>query len=347
VSTRRGRGRIPPAERPRRGRGAPARPARPRKSAPRPAGRAPAHRPSGDDAARGRRARFQVQITHADKIFWPDEGYTKGALAEYYTAVFPRLQPYVEDRLLTLERCPDGMRGQCFYQREAPKGLPPGTPTERVRDKTGATNYVVGGRLETQLALVNLGCIPVHVWPSRRRAPHRPDWICFDIDPTSGLFADAARAGLLVKKRLDDLALRSFAKTSGSRGMHIFVPIRPGPDNAAVLAFAEAFCRVLADAHPRELTVEARVRARRGRVYLDPFRNGFAQTVVAPLSVRRRPKAPISTPLDWSEVTPALDPARFNLGNYSRRLLEPDPWRDIFQHRQSLTGVMRAARRAL
>lgn len=285
-------------------------------------------------------------ISNPDKVFWPHEGYTKGRLAEYYQAVFPRLRPYVEDRLLILERCPDGMQGQCFYQREAPKGLPPGTPAQRVRDQTGSTTYVVGGRLETQLALVNLGCIPVHAWLSRRRAPHKPDWLCFDIDPTSGEFSDAARAAVLVKGRLEALGLKSFPKTSGGRGMHVFVPLRPGPDNAAVLAFAEAFARILADAHPKELTVAARVRARRGRVYLDPFRNGFAQTVVAPFSVRRRPKAPISMPLDWSDVSPRLDPAHFNLGNYARWLGGPDPWKEMLRHRQSLAAVMRAGRRA-
>ena len=292
------------------------------------------------------RSRSRVEITHPDKVFWPDEGYTKADLGEYYQAIFPRLRPYVDDRLLTLERCPDGLRGLCFYQREAPKGLPPRTPTQRVQDQTGSTTDVVGGRLETQLALVNLGCIPVHIWLSRRRAPHRPDWMCFDIDPASGEFADAARAARLVKGRLDDLGLRSFPKTSGSRGIHVFFTIKPGPDNGHVLAFAEAFSRILADAHPRELTVAARVRARRGRVYLDPFRNGFAQTVVAPFSVRRRPKAPISMPLDWSEVSPRLDPARFNLGNYKRWLAGPDPWKDIFTHRQSLAAVMRQARHA-
>jgi bifunctional non-homologous end joining protein LigD len=305
--------------------------------------RTPARRPARPRARGGRSA---VAISHPDKVFWPDEGYTKGSLAEYYQAVFPRLRPYVEDRLLVLERCPDGMRGQCFYQREAPKGLPPGTPTQNVRDQTGSTTYVVGGKLETQLALVNLGCIPVHTWLSRRRAPHKPDWLCFDIDPTSGEFSDAARAAVLIKERLDALGLKSFPKTSGGRGMHIFVPLRPGPDNAAVLAFAEAFARILADAYPKELTVAARVRARRGRVYLDPFRNGFAQTVVAPFSVRRRPKAPISMPLDWSEVSPKLDPARFNLGNYVRRLNEPDPWKDMLRHRQSLAAAMRGGRRA-
>ena len=279
-------------------------------------------------------------------MFWPGEGYTKGDLAAYYEAVFPRLRPYVEDRLLILERCPDGMRGECFYQRQAPHGLPPGTPTRRVRDQTGSTTYVVGGRLATQLALVNLGCIPVHIWSGRRREPGRPDWVCFDIDPTSGEFADAARAARLVKAALDDLDLESFPKTSGSRGMHVFVPIRSGPDNDEVLGFAEAFVRALAEAHPKALTAAARLRARRGRVYLDPFRNGFAQTVVAPFAVRRRLGAPISTPLDWSDVTPALDPRRFNLGNFMRWIDEPDPWRDFFRRRQSLAAALRAVRRA-
>ncbi len=281
-------------------------------------------------------------VSHPDKVFWPQEGYTKRDLAEHYTRVYARLHPYVKDRMLTLERCPDGMRGECFYQRESPRGLPPRTVTKRIHDQTGTTNYVVGGTLETQLTLVSLGCIAVHVWSSRARAPRRPDWICIDVDPGSGRFGDAARAGRLVKGGLDQLGLHSYAKTSGSRGLHVFVPITPGPDNDAVLAFAEAFARHLAEAHPKELTVEARISARRGRVYLDPFRNAFAQTVVAPYSVRRRPKAPVSTPLDWSEVTPRLDPARFNLGNFEKRLAQPDPWQGFFRRRQSLTAAIRA-----
>ena len=281
-------------------------------------------------------------VSNPDKVFWPAEGYTKRDLAAFYLRVFPRLQPYVKDRMLTLERCPDGLRGECFYQREAPRGLPPGTATKLIRDQTGTTTYVVGGRRETQLALVSLGCIAVHVWSSRTRAPQRPDWVCIDVDPGSGKFSDAARAGRRIKEGLDALGLRSFPKTSGSRGLHVFVPITTGPDNGAVLAFAEAFVRRLAEAYPQDLTVEARTSARRGRVYLDPFRNGFAQSVAAPYSVRRRPKAPVSTPLDWSEVTPTLDPSRFNLGNFEKRLAEPDPWKDFFRRRQSLTTAMRA-----
>jgi len=276
-------------------------------------------------------------ITHPDKVFWPVEGYTKLDLAHYYDAVFAKLRPYVDDRLLSLERCPDGMRGDCFYQKAAPKGMPKGTPTQRIHHQNRDVEYVVGGLKDTQLALVNFGCIPVHVWASRASHPQQPDWMVFDLDPTSGKFADAAKAGLVVKGELDALGLTSFPKTSGSRGLHVFVPLRSGPTYDDVLPFAKQICERLAADHPKELTVEQRIEARGQRVYLDAFRNAFGATVVAPYSVRRRDKAPFSMPLDWSEVKPSLDPADFNLGNYAKVLAGPDPWKDFFKNRQTLT----------
>jgi bifunctional non-homologous end joining protein LigD len=283
--------------------------------------------------------RLPIEVSHPEKVFWPEEGYTKLDLIQYYEAVFPKLLPYVRNRILTLERCPDGMRGECFFQKQIPASMPPRTPTKRLAhldDSGKSTDYVVGGALKTQLALANLGCIAVHVMASRAASPRRPDWITIDIDPESGKFADAAHAALHVKAALDTLELVSFAKTSGSRGMHVLVPIRPGPDADEVLAFAESFVARVAVAHPDELTVEHSVAARHGRVYLDPFRNAFGQTVVAPYSVRRREHAPVSTPLDWSEVKPTLVPSDFNLGNFRRRLERPDPWEKFFQSRQSL-----------
>lgn len=289
-------------------------------------------------------SRLPVAVSHPDKIFWPEEGYTKLDLIEYYDAVFPMLSPYVKDHLLTLERCPDGMRGECFYQKQKPKGVPPGTPTKRIANATRGgkfTDYVVGGSLITQLALANLGCIAVHVMASRKSTPRQPDWMCIDIDPESGKFTDAARAGLRVKAALDALKLVSFAKTSGGRGMHVFVPIRTGPDADEVLAFAESFVARVAATYPEELTVEHFVAARGSRVYLDPFRNGFGQTVVAPYSVRRREKAPVSTPLEWSEVKPTLVPSDFNMGNFAKRLRRADPWSGFFKNRQSLKEATR------
>ncbi len=285
-----------------------------------------------------------VRVSHPDKPYWPEEGYTKLDLLRFYMDAFPRLRPYVADRMLSLERCPDGMRGQCFFQKERPNGLPEDTPTQPIRHAKGITNYVVGGKLQTQLALANLGCIAVHVWGSRRQNPRKPDWVCFDLDPDSGQFSDAVGAALRVKAALDALDLVSYPKTSGGKGLHIFVPIRVGPDCDEVLEFAERLGAHLSAAYPNELTMESRIANRKGRVYLDPFRNGFAQTVVSPYSVRRRPGAPFSTPLHWSEVTKTLDPNAFNLGNFERRLRQLDPWKGFFAKRQSLKAPLRAVR---
>lgn len=286
-----------------------------------------------------------VKFSNPAKIYWPDEGYTKLDLAEYYQEIFPRLAPYVKDRPLTLERCPDGMKGHCFYQKEKPKGMPEETPSLRISHENarGFTNYVVGGSLETQLSLVNLGCIAVHVMGSRAGDPRKPDWICIDLDPQTGEFADAAKAALQLKEMLDALQLASYAKTSGSRGLHIFIPIRRGPDAVEVLAFTRALLERIAAAHPDELTVEHSIAARGKRVYLDPFRNGFGQTVVAPYSVRHREKAPFSMPLEWSDVRPNLIPWSFNLGNFRQKLKDKneDPWKDFFTSRQSLKNATR------
>jgi bifunctional non-homologous end joining protein LigD len=286
-----------------------------------------------------------VRVSNPDKIYWPEDGYTKRELVAFYAEVFPRLKPYVTDRLLSLERCPDGMKGQCFFQKEAPKGLPPDTPTKKVQHAKGVTNYVVGGRLETQLALANLGCIAVHVWGSRQKEPRKPDWVCFDLDPDSGKFADAIPAALRVKEALDALELESFAKTSGGKGIHVFVPIRVGPGADDVLAFAERLGQHLAAAYPQQFTMESRIANRKGRVYLDPFRNGFAQTVVTPYSVRRKPRAPFSMPLAWKDVKPGLDHTRFNLGSYPKVLARPDPWAGFWKSRQSLARALAAVRR--
>jgi bifunctional non-homologous end joining protein LigD len=285
-----------------------------------------------------------LRFSNPDKVFWPDEGYTKLDIARYYADVFPHLKPWVEDRLLSLKRCPNGITGKCFFQKDKPETMPPDTPTKRIVHANGTRNYVVGGRLQTQLALVNLGCIAVHVWGSRQQNPRQPDWVCFDLDPDSGEFADAARAGIRVKEALDALGLKSWAKTSGKKGLHVFVPIVVGPDADDARGFAERLGSHLAGAFPKQLTMESRIAARKGRVYLDPFRNGFAQTVVAPYSMRTFPGATISTPLAWDEVDPKLDPRRFNMKTFAKRFAGPDPWKDFWKSRQKLDRALQAVR---
>lgn len=285
-----------------------------------------------------------LTVSHPDKVYWPDEGYTKLDLIRYYDRVFAKLEPWVRDRLLSLKRCPNGLSGKCFFQKEKPETMPADTPTKRIVHENGVRNYVVGGRLETQLALVNLGCIAVHVWGARQQNPRQPDWVCFDLDPDSGKFADAARAARQVQAALDALGLVSFPKTSGKKGLHIFVPIVIGPDCDAVRGFADRLGHRLAAAFPRDLTMESRIADRKGRVYLDPFRNGFAQTVVSPYSMRRFPRAPVSTPLSWEEVDPGLDPGQFNMATFAKRLAGPDPWKDFWKKRQKLDRALEAVK---
>lgn len=286
-----------------------------------------------------------VAVTNPAKLFWPEEGYTKLDLVRFYDAVYPWLGPFLRDRLLSMERCPDGMRGTCFYQKERPRVLPPGTPTRRIAHADHPITYVVGGQKATVLFLANYGNLPLHVWGSRAGSPRQPDWLCFDLDPAGERFADAVRAARRLKAALDALALRAFIKTSGGKGLHVLVPLRVGPDADEVLAFAVRLAGHLASAYPEELTTEARVARRGGRVYVDAFRNAYAQTVVAPYSVRRRPGATVSTPLDWDEVRPTLDPTRFTIRTVPGRLRQRDPWAGFFRHRQSLRPALRALER--
>jgi bifunctional non-homologous end joining protein LigD len=285
-----------------------------------------------------------VRVSNPEKLFWPDDGYTKLDLVLFYNWIFPKLQPWTKDRLVSLKRCPYGIRGKCFHQKEKPEHMPPDTPTKRIVHANGIRNYIVGGKKETQLALVNLGCIAVHLWGARQDAPRQPDWVCFDVDPDSGKFSDAATAGVKIKAALDALKLVSFAKTSGKKGLHVFVPIRAGPDADEVLAFAQQLATQLARAYPKELTTESLIARRKGRVYLDSFRNGFAQTVAAPFCVRRFPRATVSTPLEWSEVRPDLDPTQFHMASFPKRLEKPDPWKDFFKAGQSLEKAMKAVK---
>jgi len=290
---------------------------------------------------------FPVPVSNPSKIFWPEEGWTKSDLIAFYAGVFSKLKPYVDDRPLSLERAPDGLGGEPFYQKEMPSSMPKGTPTVAVRHGKDrkVTNTVVGGKLETQLALANLGCIAVHVWGSRADDLDRPDWVCFDLDPDSGSILDAVSAALKVKQALDALGLVSFVKTSGGKGLHIFVPITRGPTTEEATWFAKELGTRLAAAWPKELTMEMRIAARKGRVFLDSFRNAFGQTVVSPYSVRRRPHAPVSTPLSWSEVVSSIRAEDFTIGNFAERLKKRDPWADFFRRRQSLRKALSALKR--
>jgi bifunctional non-homologous end joining protein LigD len=280
-------------------------------------------------------------VKNAEKLWWPDDEITKGDVAAFYETVGALLSPWLRDRPLVAERCPDGVAGFCFYQKNFPPG---GQPKDLPRMKLYASttrkdvHYLVGTDARAAVALVDLGCIALHVFNVRQDDLDHPDWLAFDLDPTSKEFADAARAGLGLAKILDAAKLTSFPKTSGSRGLHVFVPLRRDNTQEEVRSYAMAVGEELAARMPDLVTVEFSIAKRGRRVFADAARNALTQTIVSPYSVRRRPKAPVSTPLEWDEVTPRLDPSRFNVRTFAR-LRKADPWSDFWRRRQSLPAT--------
>ena len=280
-----------------------------------------------------------VTISNPDKVWWPDEGITKSDVARFYDGIWSHVAPWLRDRPLTAERCPDGMGGGCFYQKDFPANAQP-VDAPRLVLRAASTrkdvHYLVGGSRSTLAAMVNLGCIALHVMSTRAADMGDCDWLAFDMDPESSGFADAARAGLALRRLLDETKLASYPKTSGSRGLHVFVPLRAGVTPGAAVSFASAVGQELAQREPKLVTMEHAKAKRGGRVFADSFRNGYTQTIVAPYSVRRRPAAPVSTPLAWDEVTMRLDPARFTMRTFDKRIAQANPWADLWRHRQSL-----------
>jgi bifunctional non-homologous end joining protein LigD len=286
-----------------------------------------------------------IPITDPAKIWFPEERITKLDLAQYYAVVAPRMLPWLNKRLLTAERCPDGITASCFFEKNFAKGLPAGVPTCPVpAESTGKTvHYVVGGAKETLLALVNLGCVAIHIMNCEVGSLDQPDWLAFDLDPSSGEFCDAAKAAGVLREVLQELRIRSFPKTTGGRGLHVLVPLRQGPNQEQVRLVAHSVSQEMARRSPTMITVQARKTERQNRVFADWLRNAFGQTIVAPYSVRCRAGAPVSTPLHWEEVSPRLDPSQFNIRTIQRRLEAADPWADFWQHGQVLPKSANAA----
>ena len=283
-----------------------------------------------------------VTITNADKIWWPDEGLTKLEVVNHYARVAERLLPFTVERPLTLERCPDGFRGRCFYQKNLAVAPKLGIPTVAIRATSvnRLVHYPLGNDATTLLKLVNLGGLSLHVTSCRAGFLDVADWLAFDLDPAAR-FVDAVEAARLLREILDDEGLRGYPKTTGGKGLHVLVPLRRGARHADVLAYATFVAERMVQKAP-DLTTSSFAKSERGgRVYLDIARNVCGATIVAPYSVRHRPHAPVSTPLRWDEVRADLDPARLNVRTLPERLAGDDPWHAFWSDRQALPSPRR------
>jgi bifunctional non-homologous end joining protein LigD len=294
--------------------------------------------------------RRDVVITNPKKVFWPDEGYTKADLVEYYTRIAPFMLPYLKDRPVVLTRYPDGIKGKSFFQKDAPEWVPPWIRTERVYSKDAGRDidYFIVNDRESLRYVANLGTIPLHMWGSRIGSLERPDWLVLDLDPKGAPFTDVVKVAHALHGLLEELALPSYVKTSGATGLHILLPLGARYDYEIVRTFARLLAMLGVEAEPDISTIARPLRSRGGKVYVDWGQNGHGQTIVAPFAVRPLPAAPVSCPLRWEEVTARLEPTRFTIKTAPARLeKQGDPMAPVLGAGIDLVAALQGLERRL
>jgi bifunctional non-homologous end joining protein LigD len=285
----------------------------------------------------------KVEITHADRVLFPADGITKGDIADYYGLVADAMLPHLRGRPLSVQRFPRGIDQPGFVQQDFADSLPEWMGRAEVPKEGGTVVHPVADRPEALLWLANQNCITLHAWLSRQGHIDKPDRLIFDLDPSDRDFAVVRSTARDVSAVLDDLGLVSYVQTTGSRGLHVTVPLRPEYDFDTVRQFARGVAEVVAAEDPAHRTIEARKAKRGDRVYLDVMRNAYAQTAAAPYTVRARPGAPVATPLAWDELDErGLRPDRFTIRDLPKRLAaQGDPWSTMHRHARSLSGPIR------
>jgi bifunctional non-homologous end joining protein LigD len=294
----------------------------------------------------------RVKLSNLDKVFWPDEGITKGDLIDYYRAVAEVLVPHLKARPFTMRRYPDGAFGKAFFQKDAPKGMPDWIPRFPVqvstRERPPKKRWIDAPIVNDEDALtwmVNMGCIDMNAWYSRVDRPDRPDFVLFDLDPSPDVsFSEVVQVALLVKQALDALGLASFAKTSSAEGMHVLVPVERRYTYTQTREFCEIVAGALARTQRGLVTTEWSKAKRRG-VLIDANQNGEGKTIASVYSVRPRPGAPVSTPLHWEEVDESLDSRQLTMEVVLERIRRHgDLFEGVLTTRQRLEPALRALR---
>jgi bifunctional non-homologous end joining protein LigD len=274
-----------------------------------------------------------VNLTNLKKPFWPELGLTKGDLLQYYADVAPALLPHVRDRAMVMKRYPNGAGGEFFFMKRAPKPRPDWIETCAIEHASGnVIDFPMIQDLPSLLWVVNLGCIDLNEWYARCDDVDRPDYLHFDLDPTPGAtFEQIREAALIVHAALEDLGMPNHAKTTGSRGLHVYVPIERGPTQKNVWSLSKRLSHDIARRHPRLLTaVYAKAHRPERRVLVDYNQNAWGRTLASVYSVRPKPQAPVSTPVTWKEVEQGIETEDFRIDNVPARLKKlGDLWSPI------------------
>jgi bifunctional non-homologous end joining protein LigD len=280
----------------------------------------------------------RVRLTHPDKVLYPDPGITKRELADYWSEVADVALPFLRHRPLTLYRCPDGYAAQCFYQKHVGAGVPAVVPRITIRE--GEDPYAMVEDVASLQALAQIGVLELHAWGAHAEHLDQPDVVIFDLDPAEGVpWSEVVSAAFAAKERLARLGLAAFAKLTGGKGLHVVVPVTPGPTWPAVKRFARAFVLEMVRDEPRRFVASMSKPKRAGKIFIDYLRNDAEATAIGPYSPRARPGAPVALPIEWDELAPeARAPPRFGLRDVPELIRERkrDPWQDFEAARRAL-----------
>jgi len=287
--------------------------------------------------------KYSVEISNRDKVFFPISKYTKGELIDYYEKISELMIPHIKDRPISMLRFPDGINDKQFYQKDAPDYFPDWIEIKQVKkQKGGTTNYVICNNTATLVYLANQACITPHIWLSKKDRLDYPDRMIFDLDPSDNDFSKVKLVAEKLKKFLEkDLNLPVYLMTTGSRGLHVVIPLERSSNFEEVRDFAQTIAKYLEDENPEEITTATHINKRGNKLYIDTARNGFGQTSVAPYAIRPIEGAPVATPIDWEELeNSSLTPQTYNIKNIFLRLEKKhDPWRDINRHSVFITSA--------
>lgn len=300
----------------------------------------PAAAPAGSDAPK---LKTKAELTHLEKVFWPGEGFTKGDVIDYDWKMADRLLPYLRDRPQALNRHPDGIAGESFFQKNITQDPPEWVRTVAVRseEEKKTVRYLVCQNRDTLVYEANLGAIEINVWSSSLPHLDAPDYVVLDFDPLETSFPLVVKAVLAAKSVLDELEIPAFCKTSGATGLHVYLPLEPRFSFDQAQQLAHLVLLYVNRRYPDLTSLERSPAKRRGRVYLDYLQNRKGATMAAPYSLRPREGAPVSMPLDWRSVTPKLDPLDYNIRTVPGIVAKKgDAWKDLFRKRLDLNAAL-------
>lgn len=289
-----------------------------------------------------------IEVSRPDKVLFPKINVTKADLVDYYKNIADVMLPHLKGRPIVMHRFPDGIKGKGFFHKDAPDYFPGWIRTLSVHKEGGTVRHVMCDNAATLAFLADQACITPHVWLSKQDKLDHPDRLIFDLDPPDNDFKTVRFAADKLRHLIgEEMGLSVFLTTTGSRGVHVVVPLNRKGDFASVRDFGRDVTELLSKRFPKRLTQEVRKNKRRGRLFLDIARNAYAQTTVAPYAVRAKPGAPVATPLEWDELSDK-QPQSYNIRNIFRRLSQKaDPWKDINVHSHSLTSAKKILKKML